>query len=133
MSGKHFEMCECPKCYALIEPDGLQKYEMVKCWNCGADLEFVGDCMVDANEAEKQWWVIFISGYGAYLVYETEEEAEEKRKAKAIWEGGIGRKRLADQEEIRSGKAKHCWNHPGFNNKSKYADCGCKFCRKAEI
>lgn len=41
---------------------------------------------------EKEVWIISISDYGDFLFIGTEEEAEEMRKDKADWEGGIGKK-----------------------------------------
>ena len=51
-----------------------------------------------------QWWVISVAGYGSFLFDGSEKEAEEMRAHKARWERGIGRKRLATPEEIKSGK-----------------------------
>lgn len=48
----------------------------------------------------KQKWVISVSGYGSYLFEGNEIEAEEMRKHKASWEQGVGRKRLADEDEL---------------------------------
>lgn len=52
-----------------------------------------------------QWWVISVAGYGSFLFEGSEKEAEEMRAHKARWERGIGRKRLATQAEIDSGRA----------------------------
>ena len=52
-----------------------------------------------------QWWVISVAGYGSFLFEGNEKEAEEMRAHKARWERGIGRKRLATQAEIDSGRA----------------------------
>jgi len=50
-----------------------------------------------ANESsERCWWEIRVTGYGSFVVYGTEAEAEEKRAAKADWEGGVGRKARLD-------------------------------------
>lgn len=63
-------------------------------------------------------WVILIgAGYGAFLFEGTEAEAEQMRSHKARWEGGIAKKRLADEAEIAADKPSQCWNHPGFKNK----------------
>ena len=48
-------------------------------------------------------WLIYISGYGTFFFDGTRKEAEEMRAHKANWEGGLGRKRYATQEEIKSG------------------------------
>jgi len=45
----------------------------------------------------RQWWIIEVVGYGDFSFFGAEEEAEERRAAKAEWEGGIGRKRLASR------------------------------------
>lgn len=52
-----------------------------------------------------QWWVISVAGYGSFLFEGSEKEAEEMRAHKSRWERGIGRKRLATQAEIESGRA----------------------------
>jgi hypothetical protein len=44
----------------------------------------------------RDWWILSIGGYGEYAVYATKDEAEERKLAKAEWEGGGGRKRRAD-------------------------------------
>lgn len=49
---------------------------------------------------KKQWWIISVSGYGTFAFKGTEAEAEEMRAHKANWEGGVGRKRLADPTNI---------------------------------
>jgi len=45
----------------------------------------------------RQWWIIDIDGYGEFSFYGTEDEAEERGAAKAEWEGGAARMRLADR------------------------------------
>lgn len=47
----------------------------------------------------RQWWVINVGGYGEFAYYGSEEEAEEMRAHKARWEGGVGRKRKAEQDD----------------------------------
>lgn len=37
-------------------------------------------------------WLIRIQGYGTFEFYGTEEEAEEMRRHKSQWEGGVGMK-----------------------------------------
>jgi hypothetical protein len=73
-------------------------------------------------------WVIYVHGYGAFMFEGDETEAEKMRAHKANWEGGIGKKRLATDEEHRSRKPSECINHPGFKNRGVYADCGCGAC-----
>lgn len=54
-----------------------------------------------------------------------EIEAEEMRKHKANWEHGVGRKRLADEDELQTGVIKQCKNHPNYTNKYRYhCECG---------
>jgi hypothetical protein len=47
----------------------------------------------------RQWWVITVAGYGDFAFYGTEDESEEMRRHKARWEGGVGRKRLAADDD----------------------------------
>lgn len=49
-------------------------------------------------------WVISVAGYGTFFFEGSEKEAEEMRAHKARWERGVGRKRLATQAEIDSGR-----------------------------
>jgi hypothetical protein len=70
-------------------------------------------------------WTIIVGGYGAFLFDGTEQEAEEMRAHKARWERGIGRKRLATDEEVAANKPSQCWNHEGFANRHVYSDCDC--------
>jgi len=49
-------------------------------------------------------WIIYVGNYGSFLFEGTELEAEEMRQHKAVWEGGIGRKRLATEQEIKTKK-----------------------------
>ena len=46
---------------------------------------------------ERCWWIVKVTGYGTFPGYGTKEEAEEKRAAKAEWEGGVGRMEKADR------------------------------------
>ena len=78
----------------------------------------------------KGWlnWIITIEGgYGSFFYEGTEFDAEEKRKYKANWEHGMGRKRLATEEEIKTGIIDPCKNHPNFKTKYKYR-CTCPRC-----
>lgn len=43
----------------------------------------------------KENWIITISGYGSFGFIGTKRQAEDRRDAKAEWEGGSGRVRLA--------------------------------------
>jgi hypothetical protein len=74
-------------------------------------------------------WAILIDGYGVFSFIGTAEEAEEMRCHKANWEQGIGKKRRATPAEIAAAEYSACWNHPGFNNKYRYA-CDCDACAK---
>jgi len=40
-----------------------------------------------------------VAGYGGFAFYGTEDEAEDMRVHKARWEGGVGRKRKAEQDD----------------------------------
>ena len=51
--------------------------------------------------ADKSWWIIDVAGYGDFAFYGTEAEAEERRAAKAEWEGGVGKKRLSMPNDPR--------------------------------
>ena len=73
-------------------------------------------------------WVIVVGGYGAFLFEGTHAQAEEMRRHKASWEGGIGKLRIATDEEVVTRKPSACLNHPGFHNKFVYADCDCSAC-----
>jgi hypothetical protein len=77
----------------------------------------------------KQTWVISVGGYGSFFFEGNAVKAEEMRKHKAAWEMGCGRKRLADDEEIRTGIINQCKNHPNFGNKDKFY-CDCENCKK---
>jgi 23S rRNA A2030 N6-methylase RlmJ len=44
----------------------------------------------------RAWFIIRVTGYGAFAYYGTKEDAEDKRAAKAEWEGGVGRIEQAD-------------------------------------
>jgi len=77
-------------------------------------------------KGEKQW-VIFVAEYGSYFFLGNEDDAERERGRKAMWEKAIGRKRLATEEEIKSGKIDPCQNHPNFNSRNRY-NCNCGKC-----
>ena len=49
------------------------------------------------------------------------------RKHKANLEQGVGRKRLADKDELQTGVIKQCKNHPNFTNRERYV-CKCGEC-----
>jgi hypothetical protein len=76
---------------------------------------------------KKQTWVISVGGYGSLMFEGNETEAEEMRKHKANWEQGVGRKRLADEDELQTGVIKQCKNHPNYTNKDRY-HCKCGEC-----
>jgi hypothetical protein len=70
-------------------------------------------------------WIITVSGYGEYFFIGNEEDAERERSHKAKWEQGIGRKRLASEEEVKTKKIDLCKNHPNFHSKDRYKyNCG---------
>lgn len=71
-----------------------------------------------------QTWVIAIGGgYGEYFFEGTEAEAEDERARKAKWEAAVGRKRLADADEIKEGKPSPCFKHPNYECRRYYCDC----------
>ena len=72
-------------------------------------------------------WVIYVGGYDYFLFEGSESDAEEMRKHKANWEQGIGRKRLATEEEKTTGVIDRCHNHPNYHSKSRYF-CKCSKC-----
>ena len=76
---------------------------------------------------KKTTWVISVGGYGSLMFEGNETEAEEMRKHKANWEQGVGRKRLADDDELQTGVIKQCKNHPNYINKGRY-NCKCGEC-----
>lgn len=51
-------------------------------------------------KTETMHWIIYVSGYGCFFFEGTKRQAEDMRKHKSNWEGGIGRKRPATPEEI---------------------------------
>ena len=52
---------------------------------------------------EKIWWKITVGWeYGSFLYWGTEDEAEERRRAKSRWEGAICRKKPATESEIEN-------------------------------
>jgi hypothetical protein len=77
----------------------------------------------------KGWsnWVIYVQGVCLFFFEGTELEAEEKRKYKANWEHAIGRKRLASEEEVKTGVIDPCHNHPNYHSKDRYF-CKCPKC-----
>ena len=79
------------------------------------------------TEKKKQTWVISVGGYGSFLFEGNETEAEEMRRHKAVWEHGVGRKRLADERELQTGVMSQCKNHPNYGSKDRYR-CGCSEC-----
>lgn len=76
-------------------------------------------------------WVIHVAGYGTFMFEGTHAQAEEMRAHKANWERGIGKLRPATNDEVVTRKPSECLNHPGFQNKFKYADCECSACTSA--
>ncbi len=74
-------------------------------------------------------WIISVAGYGDYFFIGNEEDAERERARKAMWEEAVGRKRLADEEEIKSGRIDKCQNHPNFHSTNRY-NCKCEKCRQ---
>jgi hypothetical protein len=72
-------------------------------------------------------WVISVAGYGDYFFLGNEDDAERERSRKAMWEEGVGRKRLADEDEIRTEIINKCQNHPNYKSKDRYA-CKCGKC-----
>jgi len=78
-------------------------------------------------------WVIRVGNdYGAFIFEGTEDEAEEMRKHKARHEQANARKRLADEAEIKTGKASYCLNHPNFKHKVVFS-CDCDDCKVIQI
>jgi len=79
--------------------------------------------------SKKQKWVIIVGNdYGTFMFEGTEEEAEQRRRDKANWEGAVALKRLADENEIKSNEPEYCWNHPNFASKVKHY-CECEKCK----
>ena len=76
-----------------------------------------------------QTWVISIGGYGSFFFEGNEEKAEEMRRHKANWEQDVGRKRLADEDEIKSNIVDECNNHKNFKTKGRFF-CRCEICQK---
>lgn len=75
-------------------------------------------------------WVILVGQhYGAFLFAGTEADAEEMRCHKANQERAIAKKRPASFEDIEI--PSQCWNHRGFLNRFRYADCRCGDCTDA--
>lgn len=75
-------------------------------------------------------WVITVAGgYGSFFFEGTEQEAEQRRIDKSRWEHAVAKKRLATSEEVSNNKIDDCWNHPNFNNNSRYK-CDCDICVK---
>ena len=74
-------------------------------------------------KGEKKW-VIFVAGYGEYFFLGNEDDAERERARKAMWEKAVGRKRLADDVEIKTGIINKCQNHPNFNTYRYSCNCG---------
>lgn len=72
-------------------------------------------------------WVILVGRSGAFLYRSTEAEAEEMRCFKATREQAIAKKRTASFQDV-SLFPSTCWNHPGFVNRYRYADCRCGSC-----
>lgn len=47
-----------------------------------------------------RWWVVTVGGgYGSYAVFDTKENAEAMRAAKANWEGAVAQLRHLDQRK----------------------------------
>jgi hypothetical protein len=72
-------------------------------------------------------WIVSISGYGNYFFIGNEEDAERERARKANWEHGVGRIRLADEDEIKNETINECQNHPNFHSTNRYK-CNCGKC-----
>ncbi len=87
--------------------------------------------LLDEKE-DNQIWVIRVHGYGSFIFEGTEYGAEEMRRHKATWEHGVGLKRLATEEEIKTKEADDCPNHPNYphiaQKKTRYSGCGCIRC-----
>ena len=73
-------------------------------------------------------WVIIVGGYGASLFEGKESDAEEMRRHKARSECAVALKRLADNNEIETGKASQCWNHANFPHLKKGFHYSCDCC-----
>lgn len=83
-----------------------------------------------ARICRRENFVILVGGgYGAFLFRGTRREAEEMRVHKANWEGAVARLRFAAPGEGTLSSVSHCWNHPLFNNRGRYADCRCGNCK----
>lgn len=91
--------------------------------------------MNDQNKSQTpcyaNFWVIQVGNdYGSFLFEGTEEEAEERRMAKAKWERAVALKRPATKEEVDTGETSCCWNHPNFKHYAKGIryHCECSLC-----
>lgn len=82
---------------------------------------------MEINNSKKYIWVIWVAGYGGFFFEGLPSEAEKRRIQKANQEGGIGRKRIADETEITTNKIDQCMNHPNYDTDIKYA-CKCYKC-----
>lgn len=74
-------------------------------------------------KGEKEW-VIFVAEYGEYFFLGNEDDAERERSRKAMWEKAVGRKRLADEEEIKTRVINKCQNHPNYKSERYSCKCG---------
>ena len=56
-----------------------------------------------------KWWNISIGGYGDFQYFGTREQADDRAKSKARWEGGTFRVREATPEEAKEGAGHIRW------------------------
>jgi len=128
-TSKKYELV-CCMCGRVNRPDkkkSTANWDVLSptCDNCGSD-----DLEIRlAKNTKEEKWVISVSGYGDFFFEGTEDEAEAMRIHKVEWEGGIGRKRKADDNEISTKVIDRCKNHPNFNAKSRFR-CNCEKCAK---
>lgn len=41
---------ECPVCGAMVDVDGMQKYELIRCYNCMTDLEYIETELIEGED-----------------------------------------------------------------------------------
>lgn len=48
MENKFWDEKECPVCGALVTLNGAERYALIECHECGADLELVAGGLIEA-------------------------------------------------------------------------------------
>lgn len=52
MSISEVKEMECPVCGALVDVAGMEKYELIRCYNCMTDLEYIETELIEGGEDE---------------------------------------------------------------------------------